>query len=725
MNSANRTLAFVLAAACSVAVAAGAHRMYQPVVGAKKTDVGTEFYPDFKDPLSATYLGVAAYNAADSKVDKFIIEKRDGQWRIPSHHNYPADAKDRLATTAASLIGVTRGQLVVETADSHARLNLLDPLDDKLGGTEGRGSRITLKAGDSVLTDLIIGKKDEAAGADRYYVRRADEDRVYIAEIKPDLSTKFTDWIQPNVLDATAATFRQIILDRYSVDESKGAIVQGDRSVLSRDSSTDEWKLEELPKGDKLKTSVVNQITTALADMKIVGVRPKTPGIAAMIKGDPKARRTAIDMLDMQEKGYFDDGKGGIVSNEGDFLAGTSEGIIYVLRFGKVVFGDDVDIEFGSKKSLSEEEAKKALEAAKAKSGEEKKEEKPADEKKADGESKEPKKENRFLFVTVQLNEKILGEPPVEPVKPTPPPGYKPKEKPADAPSQPSIPGFNDPKTQTEAPKAAPPADKPAEEKKETTSTSTAGAAVSLAGPGADPQDEQKPAPAAEEVKPETPAAETKPAEEKPAEQTPAGEPKAAEEAKQAEAKPADPAAPAATDEKKTEAPKDPFAEYEAALAKYEQEMDEYKVKKGEFDEKLKKARDREKALNERFAAWYYVIPAEVFDTINVKPSELVEPETTPAGGDNAPAIPPGLGGRPGAAPRPMTEPAAETAPPATPAVDAPKADAPKEGAPKAETPKEEAPKEDAPKADPPNAEPAAPEAAPPAATDTSAPKPE
>jgi hypothetical protein len=689
MNSANRTLAFVLVAACSVAVAVGAHKMYQPSAQATKTDVGTAFFPDFTDPSSATYLGVAAYNEAASKVDTFVVEKRDGEWRIPSHHNYPADAKDRVARTAASIMGVTRGQLVDETGAGKKRLNLLDPLDEKIVGTEGRGSRITLKNGDSVLTDLIIGKKEEgtAAGTDRYYVRRADEDRIYIAEIKPELSTKFTDWIQPNVLDATAATFREIILDRYSVDEAKGKIVQGQRSVLERNSTSDEWKLEGVPEGKKLKTSVVNQITQSLADMKIVGVRPKTPGIVAMVKGDPKARRTSIDLFDMQEKGFFNDGNNGIVSNDGDFLAGTSEGILYVLRFGKVVFGDDVDIEIGSSKKLSEEEAQQALDERKAKDAAAKPEEKPAEEKKEADEKeagkkddgKEAKKENRILFVTAQVNEKLLGEPPVEPVKPEAPAGYKPKEKPAEGSKNPAIPGFNVPGGEKAGEKPAAPAadtkNEPDDAKKEMGAISAA--VPSFAGPGADLQEENKaeePAqPKADEQKP----ADNKPAEEKPQETKPA----------------ADPAAPAATDDKNPEAAKDPFAEYEAALKKYEQEMDEYKVKKGEYDEKLKKAKDREKALNARFADWYYVIPAEVFNTINVKPEELVEPEMTPAdpGAPGAGAglpqglqLPPGVnlpGSPPAAAPKtddskpgdakpdaqPATPPkeAAETNPPA------------------------------------------------------------
>ncbi|HVJ67476.1 MAG TPA: DUF4340 domain-containing protein [Caulifigura sp.] len=703
MNPANRTLAFLLVAACSVGVAVGAHMMYQPSAASTKTDVGSKFYEEF-DPTKATYLGVAAFNSATNKVDEFIVEKRDGQWRIPSHHNYPADARDRLAKTAASMIGVTRGQLDNLSADSHQRLNLLDPLDKKVVGADGRGNRITIKDGDTVLTDLIIGKKEEGAG-DRYYVRRPDEDRVYLAQVRPELSTKFTDWIQPNVLDASAATFRQMVLDRYSVDETKGQLVSGERSELNRNSASDEWKLEGIPAGQKLKTSVVNQMTSSLGDMKIVGVRPKTPGIAALIKGDAKARRTAVDMIDMQDKGFFSDPKGGIVSNEGDFLAGTSEGITYVLRFGKLVSGEDVDIEIGDSKKLSEEEAEKALEARKSKGEDGAKDEKPADDKAKEGdkaEEGEKKKENRFLFVTAQLNEKLLGEPPVEPVKPTPPPGYTPKEKPAK--NAPTIPGFNETGKDQPAP--------PAEPKKET--SAVVGGVRTFAGPGADPvQDEKKPDAPAEEKTAET-KPDAEPTGEKPAATT---EPPATEkpaEAKPVESKPADdkpavnPAEPP-----KAEAPKDPFAEYEAALAKYEQEMDEYRVRKGEYDERLKRAREREKSLNARFADWYYVIPADVFNSLNVKPADLIEPESAakPEGGPVG--LPPGLEGLqlPGATEPPAPPAAGKTDPPAPPATTPATAS----------EPAKEEPKVDAPKAD---AEPASKEPAE-AKVDTPAPKPE
>ena len=65
---------------------------------------------------------------------------------------------------------------------------------------EGIGKRLTLRGkDDSVLVDLIIGKKVEDQDGS-YYVRHPDEDEVYITELDIDLSTKFTDWIDSDLL---------------------------------------------------------------------------------------------------------------------------------------------------------------------------------------------------------------------------------------------------------------------------------------------------------------------------------------------------------------------------------------------------------------------------------------------------------------------------------------------------------------------------------------------
>lgn len=678
MSQVNRTIAFVLCAICSVGAAALTHYSFKPVAMKEASDVGQPFFPEFQDPTKATSLKVAAYNDKTARVDEFSVEQKDGQWRIPSHHNYPADGQDRLAKTAASLIGVTRGALHSLSADAHKGLNLLDPLDKTITGVEGRGSRITISEGDKPLSDYIIGKKVDDNG-ERYYVRRADEARSYIAEIKPDLSTKFVDWIKPNLLEATPGSFREIDLDRYHFEENaEGRLAQidGPKSILRRDSSSAPWQLEGLDAAkDKVKESVVSSMVTALGDLKIVGVRPKPSGLGASLKGDKEEMVIdPFDARDLRSKGFYL-ARNGLFSNQGEFLAGTVEGVMYHLRFGEVFTGSDEEIEIGSPPSKEAGDAATADEKAKTEADAAKKADDPAkpDETKPD----ETKKQNRYVFITAAFDENLIGKVPQEPVKPEPPPGYVPTAKPAAG--QPAAPGAAPPATEAapasapetpgaETPKPEEPAGetKSPDAEKKTSAVESSGETISLAGPPAD-----------------TPAAEPATTAEPPATETAAP---AAEAPADAATPPADGDAPAVTpppEGGETPAvnpaapPKDPNAEYEAALKKYELDLEEYRIRKQDFDEKVKKGQELVKKLNNRFADWYYVIPAEVFEDLNVTPEELVEPkDAKPETG--APGLPGGLSfpGLPGAEPpvvpgeAPATPPAESTEkvaePPAT-----------------------------------------------------------
>ncbi len=102
MNSSIRTVLFAGLAVVSLGIAWATHSLNTPLDLAEFSDVGTEFSPDFKDPDQATGLQVASYNSKTGKTDVFKVESRDGLWRIPTHHDYPADGKDQLAKTAAS-----------------------------------------------------------------------------------------------------------------------------------------------------------------------------------------------------------------------------------------------------------------------------------------------------------------------------------------------------------------------------------------------------------------------------------------------------------------------------------------------------------------------------------------------------------------------------------------------------------------------------------------------
>lgn len=443
MKPAVKTLLFVAVACFSTIAAFATHRSFQVDLTKKISDEGEEFFPAFTDPNAATSLQVAAYDSAAARVNDFKVEFKDGKWRIPSHNNYPADGKDRLRETAASVVGVRREAQVGESADDHRRYNLLDPLSETVSGADGRGTRITIKNGDEVLVDYIVGKKVENVGQDVYYIRKADEARYYRANLgKFNISTKFAEWIEPDLLQIERSQVEEISVNRYKIDLTTGEQTEPDVSDLSRKDASADWTLAGLDESkDKVKASVVNEMLQSLDDLKIVGVRRKPELVASLLRGEkPKATQTQMFevQLDMQSKGFVL--QKGIIPVSGSITVGTFDGISYDLSFGSVFSGTDVEIEVGQTGGDAKKPADEAPKTDAAKGEEKKDGEKAADPAKAEGDDKEPadKKEadqdgekkkdddskltkSRYVFIQVRFDEKLLGAKPKPPVKPEPP----------------------------------------------------------------------------------------------------------------------------------------------------------------------------------------------------------------------------------------------------------------------------------------------------------------
>ncbi|WP_417850437.1 DUF4340 domain-containing protein, partial [Thalassoglobus sp.] len=533
MSQSVRTIIFLGVAIACVGIGFATHTLNKPSDLDAFVDVGEPFYPDFTDPNAATGLRVASFNDETSKTEAFSVEVKDGLWRIPSHHDYPADGEDQLAKTAASMIGVERQALIERTKAAHKRYNLLDPLDKEVTGTEGRGDRITLYQGEEPVVDIIVGKQVEGQ-QNQYYVRAAGEDRFYTANLGDlKISTKFSDWIAKDILDINKSDARELIINRYQVDEVRRGIVQGDRLTLRRPTSTSDWALEGLNASkEELDTSNVTAMLDALDDLSIVGVRRKPKGISAGLKNESGdgVTTTDFDLLDLQEKGFFFDRRtGGILSNEGEVLLGTSQGVLYVLRFGEEFSGSEVDIEVGrqDKDQAKKDSKEKAKDESKKEDGKE------TESGEDETEKSEPELKSRYLFVTAQFDESLIGKKPTPPVKPEPP-------------------------------------------KKEETEKSAA-------------------------------------KDEKPADDSPA--------AKEAE-----------SGDTETETAKEDLQKtYEKALEKYEEDLEIYEIKLKDYEEDMKKGQERVDELNRRFADWYYVIAADVFDRMKINRADLVKAIEQPA----------------------------------------------------------------------------------------------
>jgi len=402
MNTETRkTLAFV-AVALALTGAAVWSAPRGPSEHAAFDDQGQKFFPDFIDPLACTDLEVVDFDSGTASARPFKVMYKDNKWVIPSHHDYPADAKDRLAKTAGSVTDLTKDTIRSDKVEDHEKFGVLDPLDPKAALT-GRGKRVTLRDKSAkVLADFIIGNPVNKEKPDVRFVRVPGQKRTYGVNVKADLSTRFADWIETNLLKLDASQVRSVQFDNHKVDPEQGRIIPGETLRIERKDGSAPWTLDGgVPDGQELNTDKVTALTGALADLKIVGVRPKPEGLSRDLKvnatGDVKPT-TRAELQSLVSKGFYPT-KDGLFSNQGDVIVKTDQGAVYTLRFGEVVFATGDELTAGG----SAEPAAKGKDAAKGKG----KDGKP------DGTA-----ENRYLMVTVAFDPTLVPKPEVPRVDP-------------------------------------------------------------------------------------------------------------------------------------------------------------------------------------------------------------------------------------------------------------------------------------------------------------------
>ncbi|MEZ6065626.1 MAG: DUF4340 domain-containing protein [Planctomycetaceae bacterium] len=494
----------------------------------------------------------------------------------------------------------------------------------------------------------------QAGKTGRYYVRTPDDVRVFVADVAIDVSTRFRDWIEKDLLELSTIDLRRIVVNQYSVNEELGKIEEGDVSELTRETGSSPWVLKGIdPEQEQVKSSVIAAMGRALANLQIVGIRRKPAALVQFftdgaISDVQRCRSSRICC------GTASTSTGDLFANEGEVEAGTQDGVSYTLRFGEVFTGSDLAVEVGDDDASASAEAGSDAEDT-------------AD---ADG------SRNRYVIVEAMFDESLLGPKPAPPTKPTPP-GEAPNDTPA---ADPASDAASQPAPEGEPTNPEPPAtvDQPAAAD-ESPATGDAPEATTAETPddancddGAETETESttetETAPAAE-TEPTTPAAEpAAPAggtstEESPAAETTAPNPEPQDDAAEAAA-PATPATSTPPVIRERTANDD----YDAALKQYEVELKRYEVRIEEYNKRVTEGRARVKRLNDRFAEWYYVIPADVFEELRVSRAQLVEPksaagEAPAAGGGAFPGgLPFELPGIPGIGPRPQS-PAGDAAP--------------------------------------------------------------
>ena len=341
-------------------------------------DRGEAFFPEFEDPNKATTLEVIEFDEETASAKPFKVTFKEGLWTVPSHHDYPADGKDRLAKTAAGVIGINKDDYRSNNVSDHEAFGVIDPLDEAVTTLKGRGKRVTIKdEGENVLADFIVGKQVEDRAKFRF-VRIPGQKRVYAARVDLDLSTKFADWIEKDLLEVEKSSIVEATLKDYTINERTGFVNQRDTLVLSK--QDDDWKANRMSASQEVDSTKMDDLLGAIDDLNIVGVRRKPEGLSVSLShSEGNIPLTQEALISLQQKGYYFTRDGSLLSNEGELQAGTDQGITYTLRFGEVLYGSGDAITAGSDSSDT---------------------------------SGSGPGENRYLFITTSFDSSLLPEPP-------------------------------------------------------------------------------------------------------------------------------------------------------------------------------------------------------------------------------------------------------------------------------------------------------------------------
>lgn len=307
-------------------------------------DTGSELSPGFSDPTLATALEVVSWDEKSAKVLQFSVEQKEGRWVIPSHNDYPADGTERMGKAAASFIDVKKDIYYGDNAAEHGQFGVLDPGAAEGAGDE-KGKHITIKdASGATLVDVIVGK-EIADKQGFFFVRAPAEKRVYGARLELDISTNFTDWIEKDLLKVKRDEIVTLRYDPYVVDEQEGKVTGTNPIIaaLEQVDGKEEWVPEpgvETPEGKILDGSKLKQMVTAIANIKIVGVRPRP---------NPLTREA------LGSKGFFvaADGRR-LFGNEGEARVVTTDGIVFSLFFGEITHESGLALSAGTEEQAAE-----------------------------------------------------------------------------------------------------------------------------------------------------------------------------------------------------------------------------------------------------------------------------------------------------------------------------------------------------------------------------------
>ncbi|MFA5119561.1 DUF4340 domain-containing protein [Zavarzinia sp.] len=202
----------------------------------------------------------------------FTLKRQAGDhWVMPERSLYPVDfgKVQRLLIALAEL-------KAIEPKTKHPERHHFLEVEDIAAGA--KGLRLTVKTGDTVVADLIVGKPVDVMGADRvprFYVRMAGDPQAWEGEADLKLERDPASWLNQDLLVISPERFRA------------AAVTIGEQNArISRDKPEASFALDGMTDKETLKSARAGALAVAATYLTLQDVRPA----ADAAKGKPMAK---------------------------------------------------------------------------------------------------------------------------------------------------------------------------------------------------------------------------------------------------------------------------------------------------------------------------------------------------------------------------------------------------------------------------------------------------
>jgi hypothetical protein len=249
---------FVVLALVTAAVVVGAMYVIQRDP-AQAPEVGSLLFPG----LLARINDVSQVDVRTGS-EPFRLERKDRGWVAPARGDYPLDG-NKVHKLLVGAAGLERLEPKTDDPARFGELGLRDP-----GEPDARSTEFSIRAGDALLAQLIVGEQRPAKGdpnRTEYFLRVPGEQRSWLVRgTLPDRADELVDWLQQDV-----AAISDSRIARVQVHHPDGATLTAVRDAPGGG----DFRYAELADGAKMSGAwMINDIGRVLTDLKLEEVQP-------------------------------------------------------------------------------------------------------------------------------------------------------------------------------------------------------------------------------------------------------------------------------------------------------------------------------------------------------------------------------------------------------------------------------------------------------------------